>query len=312
MHSMKTLGWNRLSYAFFGAFCLLALTIGYFWWPLLQEYLATYDPAYPWYVQFDWLLLGIFTFMTLTLMSYPDLKRDGLIVGVGLVGGLAIEAWGTQTHLWTYYTNERPPLWIIPAWPIASLTIERLVMGLAWILKEAEGGRWKTEREALPRLPSSVFRLLYWPVFIGFVALMVWFVWPTIDKSLTGVALAVTAAITLTPTDYRRAVLTFAAGTGLGYFLELWGTTRACWMYYTGETPPVFAVLAHGLAAVAFWRAALLVKWAAAYPRRTTEDGRQKPEDGKRMASATILRLPSSGFRRPSVPPPPYNSQELE
>ena len=45
---------------------------------------------------------------------------------------------------------------------------------------------------------------------------------------------------------------------GLGYFLELWGTTRACWTYYTLETPPLFAVLAHGLAAVAFWRARLI------------------------------------------------------
>lgn len=50
------------------------------------------------------------------------------------------------------------------------------------------------------------------------------------------------------------------AGAGLGYFLELWGTTRECWTYYTLQTPPLFAVLAHGMAAVAFWRAGLVVK----------------------------------------------------
>ncbi|MBE0684326.1 MAG: hypothetical protein IH589_20670 [Anaerolineales bacterium] len=60
--------------------------------------------------------------------------------------------------------------------------------------------------------------------------------------------------------DHRFALLTFIAGTGLGYYLELWGTTRQCWTYYTNETPPFFAVLAHGMAAVAFWRAGLLVK----------------------------------------------------
>lgn len=49
-------------------------------------------------------------------------------------------------------------------------------------------------------------------------------------------------------------VLTFIAGISLGYFLELWGTTRLCWTYYTLDTPPLFAVLAHGMAAVAFWR----------------------------------------------------------
>jgi hypothetical protein len=31
-------------------------------------------------------------------------------------------------------------------------------------------------------------------------------------------------------------------------------------MYYTAETPPLFAVLAHGMAAVAFWRAGLLAQ----------------------------------------------------
>ena len=67
-------------------------------------------------------------------------------------------------------------------------------------------------------------------------------------------ALALCAFLILTPVDARAMVLTFIAGAGLGYFLELWGTTRACWTYYTAETPPLFAVLAHGMAAVAFWR----------------------------------------------------------
>ena len=53
-------------------------------------------------------------------------------------------------------------------------------------------------------------------------------------------------------------LLVFAAGAGLGYFLELWGTTRECWTYYTLQTPPLFAVLAHGAAAVAFWWGFLL------------------------------------------------------
>jgi hypothetical protein len=67
------------------------------------------------------------------------------------------------------------------------------------------------------------------------------------------VAIALSATFLLTATDYRTAVLTFLAGTGLGYFLEVWGTTRLCWTYYTHQTPPLFAVLAHGMAAVAFW-----------------------------------------------------------
>ncbi len=99
---------------------------------------------------------------------------------------------------------------------------------------------------------------------IAFYALMLVFVWPTMTKSLTWMALILCAFLILTPTDYCLAVLTFAAGTGLGYFLERWGTTRLCWTYYTQAKPPLFAVLAHGMAAVAFWRTGLLLKqlWA--------------------------------------------------
>jgi hypothetical protein len=89
---------------------------------------------------------------------------------------------------------------------------------------------------------------------------MIAFVWPTIDKPLTVMALLFCLLLIIKPADKRLAVLTFLAGAGLGYFLERWGTTRLCWTYYTQQTPPLFAVLAHGMAAVAFWRTALLLK----------------------------------------------------
>ena len=89
---------------------------------------------------------------------------------------------------------------------------------------------------------------------------MLVFVAPTFDKSYTWLSLALCILLILTPTDHRFALLTFIAGSGLGYFLELWGTTRECWTYYTHQTPPLFAVLAHGMAAVAFWRTSLLFR----------------------------------------------------
>jgi hypothetical protein len=67
-------------------------------------------------------------------------------------------------------------------------------------------------------------------------------------------ALFLCAFLIFTPVNQRAMLFTFIAGSGLGYFLELWGTTRYCWTYYTLQTPPFFAVLAHGMAAVAFWR----------------------------------------------------------
>jgi hypothetical protein len=154
-----------------------------------------------------------------------------------------------QTHLWTYYTLERPPLWIIPAWPIASLSIDRLTRLLRHLVQ-----RW------MPAPNPAVLRALYWSSFLAFYGLMLAFVWPTVDKSLTVMAMLLCGVLILSPTDPLVAVLTFGAGSGLGYFLELWGTTRLCWTYYTQATPPLFAVLAHGMAAVAFWRVALLLQ----------------------------------------------------
>jgi uncharacterized membrane protein YhaH (DUF805 family) len=106
----------------------------------------------------------------------------------------------------------------------------------------------------------KIERLLYWLFFLVFLLLMIVFVWPTLDKSLTIASLCLVIYLILTPTDYRLAVITFLAGSALGYFLELWGTTRQCWTYYTLQTPPFFAVLAHGMAAVAFWRSLLVME----------------------------------------------------
>jgi hypothetical protein len=233
-------------------FLMILFLLGYFWWPLAEEYLSYIDWQGEWWRTFDWLLVGIFLFMSLLIMSRADLRTDWKIVFVGMCGGLVIEGWGTQTSIWTYYTLERPPLWIIPAWPIASLAIDRI---LSWLDR-----RLPASTAAGTSHPGSSFwRAAYWLVFLGFYALMLAFVAPTLDKSLTWMALFLVAFLILTPNDPRKMVLTFLAGAGLGYFLELWGTTRLCWTYYTLQTPPLFAVLAHGMASVAFWRSVLLV-----------------------------------------------------
>lgn len=244
MNLSKQLGWNKTSYMMMSGFSLLIFLIGYIWWPLLEEYIATYNPNYPFWVQFDWLLLGIFLGMSLLIMYKADLRKDIPIILVGFAGGMVIESWGTQTNLWVYYTFERPPLWIIPAWPIASLSIDRLFHFLL--------------RFSI-RLPENIVKRWYWVIFCGFYALMLFFVSPTFDKSLTIMALLLCAFLIFTPVNYRAMLFTFIAGSILGYFLELWGTTRLCWNYYTLQTPPIFAVFAHGMAAVAFWRVNQLI-----------------------------------------------------
>lgn len=249
MSNEKTRFWTRDSSILLGGFFITIFLIVYIWRPLAEEYLAYVDWSGKWWLYMDWLLLGVFLFMSITIVARANLKTDVLIVFVGVCGGLAIESWGTQTNIWHYYTAERPPLWIIPAWPIASLSIDRITRFLNWII-----GRNKAT------IPHFLFSIFYWLTFASFLILMLVFVSPTFDKSYTWLATILCVLLIVTPTDHRFALLTFIAGAGLGCFLELWGTTRECWTYYTYQTPPLFAVLAHGIAAVAFWRAGLLVK----------------------------------------------------
>ncbi len=246
---ISLLRWTRASYILMSLFAAVIFLIVVVWWPLVTDYFAQVDPRYPVWKQLDYLLLGIFAFMSLMIMGGADLRRDAYTAFVGLCGGLVIESWGTQTLLWTYYTNERPPLWIIPAWPVATLAIDRMARLLD---------------RALPPGNRRPYKIAYWAVFLVFYALLLVFTWPTIDKSLTWFALLACTLLILAPSDQRLALITFVAGSGLGYFLERWGTTRECWTYYTMQTPPLFAVLAHGLAAVAFWRAGMILKQVAA------------------------------------------------
>ena len=251
--------WTRDSSILLGGFFVTIILIVYIWWPLAVEYFAYVDWNSDWWRYMDWLLLGIFAFMSVTIMARADLKTDLLIVFVGICGGLAIESWGTQTNLWFYYTDERPPLWIIPAWPIASISIDRITRTLIFL-------NTKLTKDLKTNLFVYVvsfvfnFKTLYWITFGSFLTLMLVFVAPTFDKSYTWFSLLLCILLILTPTDPRFALLTFIAGSGLGYYIELWGTTRQCWTYYTYQTPPLFAVLAHGMAAVAFWRAGLILK----------------------------------------------------
>lgn len=239
MTKPRRFAWSRASYLLLSAFLATIALIGTVWWPLLRDYVSAYDSSYPWWRQTDFLLIGIFVAMTVLIMAGADLRTDVRLVAVGLLGGLVIETWGTRTGLWAYYTQERPPLWILPAWPIATLSIDRLV-------------RWL--RNVSPQARPLVYRWLQVLTLGGFLVLMIGFVRPTMSQPVTWGALALCGALVLRPPDDRTQLLTFVAGAGLGYFLERWGTTRFCWTYYTGETPPSFAVLAHGMAAVAFWR----------------------------------------------------------
>lgn len=227
-----------------GAILAVISLVIYIWWPLVQEYMRYFDPAIPLWQQVDWLLIGIFLFMSIQIAWGADLRRDGMLVIVGFVGGFLIESWGTHTRLWTYYTGEQPPIWILPAWPIAALAIERMTRRLANINFSIPKVKW-----------------IYILIFSAFIIYQLFFTAPTLNRPASIFALAGVIGVTVTSGNQRYDLLTFLCGAALGYFLETWGTTRECWAYYSGQRPPLFAVLAHGFASVAFWRMTMLVRY---------------------------------------------------
>lgn len=119
---------------------------------------------------------------------------------------------------------------------LASLAIDRVVFFSNLVITREFGLFWRT---------------LFWTSYSIFLMALLSFVAHTFDKSFTWVAVFICFGCTaLTPLlrDYRLSVITFYAGSAVGYSLEVWGTTRACWTYYTFETPPLFAIFAHGMA----------------------------------------------------------------
>ena len=210
--------------------------------------------------QMDWLLAGIWVWMAALICWGVSLRRDLILVAVGACGGGVIEWWGTNTGLWSYFTQERPPLWILPAWPIAALSVDRLGQMVDWMVGEVF-------RRARSIPPPHLFRRAYWILTPGFVLWMSVFIWPYAHLFASQVVIVVMVAVTLRCPDPRRDVQVFLAGSLLGIFLEYWGTSRECWTYYTEQVPPPVAVVAHGFAAIAFNRAAggvaRVVDWIA-------------------------------------------------
>ena len=203
----------------------------------------------------DFLLVAIWMFMTWLLTWNIDAKRDLPLAFVAFLGGGVIEWWGTTTEIWHYFTHDRPPLWILPAWPIAALAVDRLTIFV--------------DR----KIPADM-RLgwAYWTMIPMFVIGMSAFSWHTRHVLSTCTVIGLMVGVALSTTNIRRDVVLFLAGSGLGIFLEYWGTSRFCWTYYTQEIPPPVAIVAHGFASIAFNRALEVGQWA-----RSLLPGRHAP-----------------------------------
>jgi hypothetical protein len=216
---------------------------GVIWREYVSLTWADFDPL----LVFCWLLM-------LALAAWRfDARRDVPLAAVAFVGGAMIETWGTRSGLWTYFTHEKPPLFILPAWPMAALATERI-------------GR------VLERfVPRRRLRLAHAVVMLAFSG-MLWS-WTEVGRAhpTTLIAYAFVVVVCVTAKAPREDLVRFAAGVLLGWLLEYWGTTRLCWTYWDGKTPPLTAVFSHGFATVAFARG---VSICAGIARRVVADDR--------------------------------------
>ena len=207
----------------------VALASGIVWREYVSLTWEDFDPL----LVFCWLLM-----VGLAAFRFTP-RRDLPLAAVAFVGGALIETWGTRSGLWTYFTHEKPPLFILPAWPVAALATERIGRAVA---------------RPLARLGDRSVRALHAAALIAFCILLWTWTAPGRAHPTTAVAyglVAITCASGKTP---REDLVRFVAGSLLGWLLEYWGTTRFCWTYWDGRTPPLASVLSHGFATVAFAR----------------------------------------------------------
>jgi hypothetical protein len=197
------------------------------------------------WADFDGLLVFSWVLMVALGAWRVDIKRDALLAAVAFGGGAIIETWGTRSGLWTYFTHETPPLFILPAWPFAAIATERISHLFA---------------RATTKLSPRTTRGLEMASLAAFCILLARWTKTAWGSPWTWLAFGCVAVICLSSAPKRGDLARFAAGSILGYLLEYWGTTRECWTYYDGLTPPLTAVLSHGFATVAFGRVAY---WAS-------------------------------------------------
>jgi len=228
--------YNLFSLIALAVLVVLCSAVGIVWWQMFFDNLHVVD----------WLLVGIWGFMFALLCWDVRVEKDVPLFAVAAIGGLVIEAWGTNTELWRYFTRERPPLWIGVAWPVASLSTERMAFVLDRFTPTAGRPSW---------------RAAYWLALPLYVLYMTSFLWPTIALPWSKLVVVLMASVVVTGRRPRRDLVLMAAGSVLGIFLEYWGTSRHCWTYYTEAVPPPVAVFAHGFTSVAFARCLDVMEW---------------------------------------------------
>lgn len=180
-------------------------------------------------------VLFIWGGLTLLILWGVRPRRDLAMTLGAMAGGLFLEWWGTTTELWHYFSAQRPPPWVLAAWPAVGLAADRL----AQVLRS-----------------SRSLAFLHWPLILLAFGALASLSRPALAHPTTLAVFAVAAVLACAPGDRDEDARVFLAGAFIGVFIEWWGTTRGVWTYHDGRTPPWEAIVAHGLASVTFVRAA--------------------------------------------------------
>lgn len=161
------------------------------------------------------------TFWILTRRTDPPGDLKAFCAAVLL--GACVESWATRTGLCVYYTGERPPLWILPAWGLGALLIDRLGERLrsAWA-----GSIGKKTREQA-----------YWTASGAVIAAFVFFSRPAWTSWGTPLLLFIVLAALFARPDPAEDFWPLAAGMAAVFFVDLWGTEARCWRYYLQTEP---------------------------------------------------------------------------
>jgi hypothetical protein len=225
----------------------------FFLWVLFHYGLGGYETAVLVFGAFgplSWLLLGGVVFL---LLFRSDYRTDVPLFLSGWLLGYWGEWWGTTRGVWWYWNEATPPDYLPPLWGLGLLTVYRL------------------SQLILPLLPKELPRWQRWILGSGFVilpALMLgrsfhllapldWRTW--IDFHFIA-GLVVAAGLILWRFELRQDFLIYLSGTLLGGLYEYLGTSMGEWTYITGETPPLWIAPLWGLAAVAMFRQAVLMR----------------------------------------------------
>ena len=202
-----------------------------------------------WAAHMDWLLAGLGIFFFVCTALDPNPRHDLATIAAGMLGGAIIEVWGTRAGLWYYYTGERPPLWILPAWGMSALSNEKMQRLSMTLLPHAARENLLTDREG-----SGLTRACYFATMALLVSFYLYWSWPAISHPYTFFTTTLIVAALASPRYPAYAFSLFLNGALLGIFLEIWGTGRHCWNYYDGKTPSPFPIFGHGIAALCFWK----------------------------------------------------------